>query len=92
MKVVNQVILVILMILLILVNLVILVNMVNLVNLLVLAILENLVYLLNLVTLVIFFYHGDSFDFGELVYSRKSVYLGESANSGDCGESDDISC
>ena len=35
---------------------------------------------------------GKSFDFSEIVCSRKSVYLGESANSGDCGESDDISC
>ena len=66
-------------------------NMVNLVNLFLQAILVNLVYRLNLVTLVIF-YHGYSFDFSEIVYSRKSVYLGESANSGDCGESDDISC
>ena len=37
-----------------------------------------------------FGHHGDSFDFGELVYSCKSVYLGESDNSGDFSESDYI--
>ena len=80
-KVVNQVLLVLLMIMLILVNIVILVNMVNLVILLILVIVSESC---GCGKSGEFGCLGDSFDFGKLVYSRKSVYLGESANYGDC--------
>ena len=77
----------ILMMMLILVNKVILVNMVNLVILLILVIVSESC---GCGKSGEFGYLGDSFDFGKLVYSPKSGYLGVSVNSGDYGESDDI--
>ena len=65
----------------------ILVNMVNLVILLILVIVSEHC---GCGESGKFGYLDDSFDFGKLVYSQKSGFLGDSINSGDYGESDHI--